>query len=214
MSLIEWLPSCSDLVVSLTERRRSEFWSPISSTVAPERPLVSESAKTKPFIQLLPDWAAAVSDMIDIQNKHKASKEIAGIRFMWHPFRLSRCSVKLLFPNQVRLAQQITKTLIQVLPLPEPKVVDEVSAKRINSINQRMRSRSLKPKVTTQMALARSDGNKASASLKNDPGLLCVYVHRSYAARRLHQCVKQLTNFRSLVIEVLFNRMMAARVRH
>jgi len=64
------------------------------------------------------------------------------------------------------------------------------------------------------MTLAGGDGDKAPTSLKNDPGLLCIYVHRPYAARRSDQCVKQLTNFRILIIKVLFNRMMTAGVRH
>jgi len=61
--------------------------------------------------------------------------------------------------------------------------VDEVSIEQIvYSVNQRMRSLSFEPDMTSQVVFPRSDRYKPAAGLKYDPGFLRIYMHLPEAA--------------------------------
>lgn len=73
--------------------------------------------------------------------------------------------------------------MVQVSGLRETEVVDEVSIEqRVDSVNERMRPRSFKPDMTSQVVFPRSDRYKPAAGLKYDPGFLRIYMNLPEAA--------------------------------
>jgi len=123
--------------------------------------------------------------------------------------------IKLLSPYRVSLAKQITETIVQVLAAREPKVVDEVAAEqRIDSVNQGMSSWSFEPDMPAQVAVARCDRYEPAPRLKDNPGLLCIYVNRPKATHSQDQGLKELANLRALVLEVFINSVVTTGMRH
>ena len=64
------------------------------------------------------------------------------------------------------------------------------------------------------MVLARSDCDKAAASLEYDPRLLCIYVNGTELADGQQQSLEDVANVRVLPYEVFINRMMTTGMRH